>query len=88
VRVVRLVEGGDHDADLSVARLASTASKSAWRIGDAFLASDEVARGVAAVIYNDWRRTMEAMIAPTRSGLGNGSPSRTRLAQAAPHHLR
>jgi hypothetical protein len=41
-----------------------TANKLTFRIGDAFPVDDPVARfvGVLAVIYNDWRRTMESMV--------------------------
>lgn len=45
-----------------------------FRIGDAFPAADPVARFVAvlAMIYNDWRRTMDAMVASVDQPDGMG----------------
>jgi hypothetical protein len=45
-----------------------------FRIGDAFPAADPVARFVAvlAIIYNDWRRTMDSMAASVEDPDGTG----------------
>ena len=50
------------------------ANECTFRIGDAFPATDPVARFVAvlAIIYNDWRRTMDSMAASVDQPDGMG----------------